>query len=178
MNNLDSLTKLSIAGFKLRSLQLTDLESLISIWRNPNVIRFLPSQGKPISKINTQKTLDSFMDHWRQKGYGVWAIIENGTSQMVGYCGLRYLAELDETEILYGLQPEYWGRGIATQVAKTVISYGFTVANLNRIIAMTLPQNIASIRVIEKAGLQYEKSIHIFNLNVLSYSIESTATVE
>ncbi|GAB4541943.1 MAG: GNAT family N-acetyltransferase [Pleurocapsa sp.] len=177
MVNSDNLTNLFIDGFKLRSLQLTDLESLISIWLNPDVTRFLPSQGKPVSKINTQKTLHSFIDHWKQKGYGVWAIIENGTSQMVGYCGLRYLAELKETEILYGLQPAYWGRGITPQAAKAVISYGFTVANLNRIIAIALPQNIASIRVIEKAGLQYEKSIHIFNLDVLYYSIESTVTI-
>ena len=50
------------------------------------------------------------------------------------------------------------------------ISYGFNVANLDRIIAMAKPANQASRRVIEKAGLKYEKQIHIFTLEVLYYS--------
>ena len=89
---------------------------------------------------------------------------------MIGYCGLRYLDELNEVEVLYGLAKAYWGKGIATQAALAAISYGFNVANLDRIIAMAKPANQASRRVIEKAGLKYEKQIHIFNLEVLYYS--------
>ncbi len=73
---------------------------------------------------------------------------------------------------LYGLAKEYWNRGITTQAAQAAIAYGFDVANLVRIIAMALPENRASIRVMEKAGLKYKKQIHIFNLDVLYYSID------
>jgi ribosomal-protein-alanine N-acetyltransferase len=93
---------------------------------------------------------------------------------MVGYCGLRYLNEMNEVEVLYGLAKPYWGRGIATQAAKATVAYGFNVANLDKLIAMALPNNLASRRVIEKAGLQYEKSIHMFNLDVLYYSAKPT----
>ncbi|MBE9192139.1 GNAT family N-acetyltransferase [Gloeocapsopsis crepidinum LEGE 06123] len=153
----------------MRSLQCSDLDALAEIWADPEVTRFLPSQGVPISRENAEKLLQSFIKHWQERGYGVWAIVENNSSQMIGYCGLRYLDEIDEVEVLYGLAQAYWGRGIATQAAQALVSYGFNVAKLDKLIAMALPDNLASRRVIEKAGLQYEKQIHIFNLDVLYY---------
>lgn len=170
MTNPANPTVLKIDGFTMRPLQLADLDALSAIWADPEVTHFLPSRGVPIPRENTEKSLQSFIEHWQQRGYGIWAIVENGSSQMVGYCGLRYLNEMNEVEVLYGLAKPYWGRGIATQAAKATVAYGFNVANLDKLIAMALPNNLASRRVIEKAGLQYEKSIHMFNLDVLYYS--------
>lgn len=80
-------------------------------------------------------------------------------------------------ELLYGLARDYWGRGIITQAAKASVSFGFETANLNRIIALVLPENQASKRVIEKAGFDYEKQIHIFSLDVLYYSLETNVII-
>lgn len=165
-------TVLQIDGFTMRPILVADLDALVAIWADPEVTRFLPSRGVPISRERTEKALVSFFEHWEKRGYGIWAIIENTSSEMVGYCGLRYLDELGEAEVLYGLTTAYWGRGIATQATKASISYGFNVANLNRVIVLLLPDNQASRRVIEKAGLHYEKQVHIFNLDALYYSIE------
>ncbi|MBD2259566.1 GNAT family N-acetyltransferase [Pseudanabaena sp. FACHB-2040] len=165
-------TVLQIDGFKMRPIQVSDLDALAAIWADPEVTCFLPSQGVPISRENTEKALQSFISHWQQRSYGVWAIVENTSPfEMVGYCGLRYLSELGEVEVLYGLARDYWGRGIATQAVRASISYGFNVANLDRIVAMVMPDNQASRRVIEKAGLHYEKQIHKFNLDALYYAI-------
>ena len=164
---------LQIDNCIMRSLQPSDLDALSAIWADPEVTRFLPSRGVPISRENTEKSLKSFIEHWQQRGYGIWAIIENSSSQMIGYCGLRYLEELDEVEVLYGLTSAYWGRGIATKAAKAAIDYGFNMAKLDKIIGMALPDNLASRRVLEKAGLEYEKQIHIFNLDGLYYSVQN-----
>ena len=164
-------TTLQMDGFVMRPIQFEDLDALAAIWADPDVTRFLPSRGAPIPKENAEKALRSFVEQWPEKGYGIWAIVENASLKMVGYCGLRYLDELDEVEVLYGLAKVYWGRGIATQAAKASISYGFDVAQLEKVIAMALPDNHASKRVIEKAGLRYEKQLHIFNLDVLYYAI-------
>ena len=161
---------LRIDGFIMRPIQASDLDTLATIWSDREVTRFLPSRGVPIPRKNAEKSLQSFIEHWQQRGYGIWAIVEDDSSQMVGYCGLRYLDELDEVEVLYGLAKAYWGRGIVTQAAKAAVLYSFNVANLDKLIAMALPDNLASRRVIEKAGLRYEKQIHIFNLDALYYS--------
>jgi [ribosomal protein S5]-alanine N-acetyltransferase len=167
---------LQIDGFTMRPLQLADLDALVAIWADPEVTRFLSSQGNPISRENSEKALRAFIEHWQQRGYGIWAIVESRSFQMFGYCGLRYLEELNEVEVLYGLAKAYWGRGIATQAAKAAVAYGFNVADLDKLIAMALPDNLASRRVIEKAGLQYEKRIHIFNLETMYYSAKPTPT--
>ena len=158
-------------NFTMRPIQISDLEDLVKIWADPEVTRFLPSQGLPISREDTAKSLQSFVEHWQQKKYGVWAIVERGSSQTIGYCGLRYLNQLDEVEVLYGLAKAYWGKGIATKAAKAAVEFGFEIINLDRVIAMALPDNVASIKVINNVGLQYEKQIHMFGLEVLYYSM-------
>ena len=115
----------------------------------------------------------SFIEHWQKRGYGIWKIVEDVADNMMGYCGLRYLEELNEVELLYGLAKTYWGKGITTKAAKSSVQYGFDIANLDRIIALVLPDNQASQKVIEKTGFKYEKQIHIFNLDGLYYSLES-----
>lgn len=177
MTNPTDPKVLQIDHFTMRPLQFSDLDALAAIWADPEVTRFLPSQGMPISRENTEKSLKSFIEHWQYKGYGIWAIVENVSSQTIGYCGLRYLDEMKEVEVLYGLARIYWGRGIVTQAAKVAVAYGFNVANLDKIIAMALPDNIASRRVIEKTGLHYEKQIHMFNLDVLYYSLKAESFI-
>ena len=152
----------------MRPIQASDLDSLAAIWADPEVTRFLPSRGVPIPRERVKETLGALIEHWKQRSYGVWAIV--GSSSMIGYCGLRYLQELDAVEVFYGLAKAYWGQGIATQATQAAIAYGCDVVQLDRIIAMALPDNHASIRVIEKAGLHYEKQLQIFNLNALYYS--------
>lgn len=163
-------TVLTIDGFTMRPIQTSDLEALATLWADPDVTRFLPSRGAPIPREKVAKSLQSFVEHWQERGYGIWAIVEDESSSMVGYCGLRYLADLDDVEILYGLAKAYWGRGITTQAAKAAIAYGFNVADLDKVIAMAFPENQASRRVMEKAGLRYEKQIRIWRLDAVYYT--------
>ncbi|MEM7593075.1 MAG: GNAT family N-acetyltransferase [Cyanobacteria bacterium P01_A01_bin.83] len=176
MANFITPKVLQIDGFTMQPIQKSDLDALAEIWGDPEVTRFLPSRGVPISIEGTEKALVSFLKHWKERSYGIWTIIKNTSLEMVGYCGLRYLNELDEVEVLYGLGKTYWGKGIATQATKASIFYGFDIVNLDRVIGMVLPDNHASKRVLEKAGLNYEKQLHIFNLDVFYYSIVNRLT--
>ena len=142
-------------GLIMRSLQLLDSDILTEIWSDPKVTQFLPSRGAAIPPDKVKKSLQSFVEHWEERGYGIWAIINKDSDKMIGYCGLRYLDKLEEVELLYGLAKAYWGRQIITKAASASISFGFEVAKLETIIAMVLPENHASKRVIEKLGFSY-----------------------
>lgn len=146
-------------GLIMRSLQLLDSDILTEIWSDPKVTQFLPSRGAAIPPDKVKKSLQSFVEHWEERGYGIWAIINKDSDKMIGYCGLRYLDKLEEVELLYGLAKAYWGRQIITKAASASISFGFEVAKLETIIAMVLPENHASKRVIEKLGFSYQKQI-------------------
>ena len=163
---------IQLDGFRMQPIQQSSLTALADIWSDPEVTRFLPSQGKPVSRQNTEKAIASFVDHWQSKHYGVWEVLDNKTGLMIGYCGLRYLEEIDDTEVLYGLAKDYWGKGIATQAVRAAIAYGFEQAALGRIVALSFPENKASRRVMEKAGLRYEGRISVFGLEAVCYAIE------
>lgn len=163
---------LQVDEFRMEPLRFSDLDSLVVIWADPEVTRFLPSRGVPIPREKVEKAVASFVEHWKEREYGIWEIIDNASDKMVGYCGLRYLEELKEVELLYGLAKTSWGKGIATKAAKASVLFGFNQAKLDRIIALALPENEASKKVIEKTGFKYEKQINIFNLDGLYYSLE------
>ncbi len=67
------------------------------------------------------------------------------------------MPEFNETDIGFRFLPQYWGKGIATEVSKEIIKYGFEVLKLERIIGIADPENIASCRVLEKIGLKFYK---------------------
>jgi len=80
--------------------------------------------------------------------------------KLIGWCGLAFLDKTEEIEIGYGIAKEYWGRGFTTEAATASIRYGFEEARLNRIVAVAMPENITSRRVMEKIGMKFEKTGH------------------
>ena len=74
-------------------------------------------------------------------------------NKVIGFSGFKYIPELDEVDLGFRFHPEYWGHGLATESALACIEFGFERLNLKRIVALVLPENTASIRVLEKAGM-------------------------
>ncbi|MCJ8281412.1 MAG: GNAT family N-acetyltransferase [Rivularia sp. ALOHA_DT_140] len=111
------------------------------------------------------------MEHWEKYGFGVWAIVEKASRKLIGHCGLNCLPNSPDIEIIYRLDQNYWNQGIATEATKAAINYGLNSAKLYKIVAIAVPQHIASRRVMEKAGLKYEKNAHYYKIDVVYYSI-------
>ena len=80
---------------------------------------------------------------------------------------LGYVHEAGEVEVLYALRQAHWGQGIATEAARASARFGFEYANLTSLIALAVPENIASRRVMEHLGFQYEKDAHYFGLDLV-----------
>ena len=85
--------------------------------------------------------------------------MKNIGNEFIGFAGLKYLDDMDEVDLGYRFAKEYWGKGIATEAAKACVDYGFNKLGLSRIIAMVLPQNKGSIRVLEKLNFKFEKEM-------------------
>ena len=95
-------------------------------------------------------------------GFGPYAVVEQNSQNIIGYCGLFFCPDIDgqsEVEIGYRLARSAWGRGYATEAAKAVRDFALTTLGIQRLIAMIDPSNIASIRVAEKIGMKYEKEV-------------------
>jgi ribosomal-protein-alanine N-acetyltransferase len=98
------------------------------------------------------------IDHWEQHGFGWWTFFDARSGAFAGRGGLRWL-EVEgrrQLEIGYGFLVEFWGRGLATELARECVRLTFEVLDLPEVISFTLPTNLASRRVMEKAGLRYD----------------------
>ena len=138
---------------RLRMLEQDDVESIHSIWSDPEVMKFIP-----IVLFRSREEISEFiplsLQRWEERGFGIFAVTEKESRQMVGYCGLQYLDGTPEVEIYYGFSKDSWNRGIATEAARAVIEFGFEKLKLESIAGITHPDNIASQNVLEKLGLK------------------------
>lgn len=167
------MPKIDTARLQLRQYTLDDLDDLAQILSNPKVMRYSPRGPIPQDKVIqvTQEILEFFVKHWQQHGFGVWAVLDKQLDRLIGHCGLNFLPNSPEVEVLYRFDQNYWNKGIATEATKASLRYGFETVKLERIVAITAPEHTASRRVMEKAGLKYEKDAHFYNLDVVYYAI-------
>jgi RimJ/RimL family protein N-acetyltransferase len=135
---------------------------LISHLRDPRVSRWLrPELSGPPSEVEVIEGLAGKVAHWERHGFGLWLLRDRVTGAMVGRGGLQhtFVAGIHEVEIGWSVVPERWGEGLATELALVSVRTGFEDLGLPTLVAFTLPDNIASRRVMEKVGLAYEREI-------------------
>lgn len=126
--------------------------------------------GEPLmtSLQQAQQAIENYPD-FDVVGYGRWACVHRETQAVIGFCGLKYLADMDAVDVGYRFLPEYWGQGLATEACVASLDFGFTVLRLRTIIGLVLPENTASIHVLEKAGMMFDGSFMYDGLQVLRY---------
>lgn len=115
--------------------------------------------------------IDRQLAHWAQHGYGWWAVEERQTGQLIGWNGLQYLPDTDETEIGYLLDKAWWGQGLAGEGARAALAWGFARFDLPEVVGIVHPQNWGSRRVLEKIGMDYTGGAEYFGMHVRRYHI-------
>jgi len=88
---------------------------------------------------------------------------------LIGFCGLQPLPESDEIEIGWWLARGWWGRGLATEAAQAALRDGFERVGVQRIVAIAQPANIASIGVMRKLGMRFERMTQSHGIPVAMY---------
>jgi RimJ/RimL family protein N-acetyltransferase len=140
----------------LRRFTMADVDNLVSLDADPDVMRFITG-GVPTAREEVEnEVLPAFLDYYqRYEGYGFWAAIEKPTGEFLGWFHFRPREEgrPDEAELGYRLRKSAWGKGYATEGSRALISKGFAEFGVQRVVAEAMAVNLASRRVMEKAGL-------------------------
>lgn len=120
---------------------------------------FMAHLGGVRESVATRAYLDRNIGHWAAHGFGLWILRDAIEGDVIGRAVLRHveIEGVDEVEVGYGFYPEYWGRGLATEVARACVHIGRVRLGLTSLVAITLPTHAASQRVMIKAGLSYER---------------------
>lgn len=122
---------------------------------------FMAHLGGVRDEAATLAYLERNLVHWATHGFGIWMLRQRDQRTLIGRAVLRHLdvEGTDEVEVGYGFYPEFWGRGLATEVARACVGIGQAQLGLPSVVAVTLPTHGASQRVMLKAGLVYEREI-------------------
>lgn len=154
----------------LRELTSDDTEDFYRLNLNPNVIRYTGNSSfKSIEEA--REFLENYKDY-QVNGYGRWAVILKDSNQFLGWCGLKLGEMENETDIGFRFFEEEWNKGYATESANACLHYGFEKLNLKRIIGRAMKENKASIKVLQKIGLEYEKEAELDGKPAVIYTIE------
>ncbi len=140
----------------LREITFDDKEELFQLHSDPKVQKWT---GEPVvtSMKEIEQAIRIRLNDYKKYGLGRLAVIQKTTNEFIGWAGLTYLPEFDNVDLGYRLKKKYWGMGFATEASKAIIDHSFNVLNIDLIIAIALPENKASIRVMKKVGMIYDK---------------------
>jgi RimJ/RimL family protein N-acetyltransferase len=147
----------------LRRFTKGDVDNLVELDSDPDVVHFITGgRTTPRDEIENDY-LPAFLRYYeRYEGYGFWAVIEKSSGEFLGWFHFRPAAggPPDEVELGYRLRKAAWGKGYATEGSRALIRKGFTELGVQRVVAGAMAVNLASRRVMEKAGLTLVRTFH------------------
>ena len=155
----------------LRSFREEDMDAMAQLFANPDFMRF--SLGVFTERKQTIAFIEKVIG-WDRAGIpSQFAVVPRGQDAIIGYCGFFYHPEhgIEDIEIGYRLNPDYWKRGLITEAAHAVGDHGFRDRKLSRVISLIHPKNIPSRRVAEKNGMTVENKITFRGFPTLVYAI-------
>ena|ERR1700761_8730309 len=147
----------------LRQFTMDDADELVRLNADPEVMRYVPDAIATSREEVETEILPVFLGYYeRFSGYGFWAVIEKSTGEFLGWFHLRPGPDAGpgEAELGYRLRQSAWGRGYATEGSHALIRAGFTRFGMRRVTAEAMAANVASRRVMEKAGLKLVRTFH------------------
>lgn len=156
-----TIERVETARMVLERLRLEHAPEQLELLLDRRVSATLWPRTRPPTEADVLDGLAAKVDHWERHGFGMWLLRDRETGEMVGRGGLQYTytAGLNDVEAGWAIVPERWGQGLATELAQACVEVGFEQVGLLEIVAFTLPSNLASRRVMEKAGFQYDRDI-------------------
>lgn len=162
-----TLPVIETARLRLRPFNLDDVDALHRLWTEPEVRQYL-WDGELITKARVESSIHTSLTSFEDHGFGLWAVFPRDES-LIGFCGFWFFHEPPKLELLYGISPAHWHKGLATEAARAMINYGFKELTFQRVEASTDAANLASSKVMERAGMSFWKREMTNGLDTVFY---------
>ncbi|MGA2399866.1 MAG: GNAT family N-acetyltransferase [Steroidobacteraceae bacterium] len=145
----------------LREFVLDDADFVLELLNEPAFVRFIGDKGVRTRADAQEYLRKGPLDSYRRFGFGLYLASLRADGSPIGMCGLVKRDGLADVDVGFALRSSYWSRGYAVEAAKAVLDYGRRTLKLGRIVAIANPDNHASIAVLEKIGLEFERMIRL-----------------
>lgn len=146
---------------RLREFSLSDAEFILELVNTPSWIQYIGDR-----KIRTPGLAEAYIEENLQKsyaknGFGLWLMELKETKEPIGMCGLVNRKSLDHVDIGFALLPAYERKGYTFEAAKATLAYAKDTLKIEKIVAITTATNAASIGLLNKIGLHFEKELEL-----------------
>jgi RimJ/RimL family protein N-acetyltransferase len=151
----------------MRELDFGDAEFILELLNEPSFIRHIGDKGVRTLADARDYMLQGPMDSYARHGFGLYAAClreaHNGVpvGTPMGICGLVKREGLDAPDVGFAFLSRFWSKGYAVESAAAVLAHARDVLNIDRLVAITAPDNAQSIALLEKIGLKFERTIRL-----------------
>jgi [ribosomal protein S5]-alanine N-acetyltransferase len=153
------MKKIETERLIIRELSLKDTAFILELLNEPSFIENIGDR-----KVGNLDDAKGYISNgpamsYEKNGFGLWLVEIKESGESVGICGLIKRDSLDDIDIGFAFLERFWGKGYAIEAAFATFNYARDVIEIRRLVAITVPSNKGSIRVLEKIGLRFEKMI-------------------
>jgi len=165
-------SRLETERLVLRLFTPDDVQAMYDLNSDPEVVRY--AEAAPVRDLQEarEKLESGPLADYVKYGYGRFAVEDRETGKVIGFCGIKYIPAIGLPEIGYRLMRSYWGRGLCTEAARACVDFARDDLKIERLVALIMPENIASIRVAEKLGMKKGPLINIYDEEALQYEMQ------
>jgi len=145
----------------LRRLELGDAEFILGLLNDPSFLRFIGDKGVRTLDDAREYIANGPLSSYQRFGFGLYLTERKEDRVPIGICGLLKRDSLKDVDVGFAFLPRFWSKGYAFEAASAVMAYGRNDLGLGRIVAITSPDNQASIRLLEKLGMRFESMVRL-----------------
>lgn len=145
----------------LLQLSIENAQFILTLLNEPSFLRYIGDKKVRNIKDAQQYILNGPVKSYEQNGFGLYLVELKDTHTPIGMCGLLKRDELPDVDIGFAFLPDFWNRGLASEAATAVLKYAQETLQLKRIVAITNPDNYASIKLLQRLGFTFERLLKL-----------------
>src|ERR1700756_4398209 len=155
----DPVNVLETDRLVLRRISMDDAAFIVQLLNEPSFLRFIGDKGVRTLDDARDYILNGPIASYERFGFGLYLTLLKSNETPIGMCGLLKRETLKDVDLGFAFLPQFWRKGYAFECATAVMSYGRSTFGLKRIVAITSPDNEASIAVLQKLGFRFEEMV-------------------
>ncbi len=163
-------TQLETPRLHLRLFTRDDVQVMYTLCSDPEVIKYADTAVKDVHEA-MQRLEQGPLADYQKYGYGRFAVELKSTGKVIGFCGIKYLPEIELPEVGFRYLKEYWGRGIGTEAALACVEFARSDLKIKKLVALIMPENKASINLSLKLGMVRGPLIRIYDVDAYQYEM-------
>jgi RimJ/RimL family protein N-acetyltransferase len=138
----------------LRRLSIDDAPFILELLNEPSFIRYIGDKG--VRTLDDARAyIANQVASYERFGFGLYLTLRKEDDAAIGICGLVKRDSLEDADLGFAFLPTFWSHGYAVEAASAVMAYATSICQLPRVVAVTDPGNLASIKVLQKVGLRF-----------------------